>query len=175
MLGKIEGKSRRGQQRMRLLDGIADSMDMSLSKLQEIVKDRVAWRAAVPGAEKSQTWLSNWTCLATALYKPQVILWRLKGNSTCCLYFLSSLWIWWMDWQERPQLPNTPGASLVAQMVKNLPAMQDTQLWLPSLEGPLEKGMTIHSSILAWKIPWTEEPGRGRIESDMTEQVTLTN
>ena len=54
MLGKIEGKSRRGQQRMRLLDGIADSMDMSLSKLQEIVKDRVAWRAAVPGAEKSQ-------------------------------------------------------------------------------------------------------------------------
>ena len=94
MLGKIEGRRRRGRQKLRWLDGITDSMDMSLGKLRELVTDREAWRPAVHEVAKSWTWMSDWTELNLVIYFLHLVL----HFPSCCLlptfcYLLSSFYL----------------------------------------------------------------------------------
>ena len=99
-------------------------------------------------------------CLAHYTYSINTVEWM---NETVQMRMVVSIGRLWF------------GASLVAQMVRNLPAMQETRVWSLGWEDPLDKGMANHSSIPTWRIPWRQESGaRGRKESDMTEWPTLS-
>ena len=179
-LGKIEGRRRRGRQRMSWSDGITDSMNMGLSWLRELVMDREAWRAAVHGVVKSRTRLSDWTELnwtASRIYlwepkiKPKSLNHSIINQTTHfekrklfeqALYkrrYLKSqhgegngtpLQYWKIPWTKEPGRLQSMGSLRVGHD------------WVTSLTfhfHALEKEMAIHSSALAGRIPGTPEPG----------------
>ena len=153
MLGKTEGKRRRGRQRTRWLDGITDSTDMSLSKLQEMVKDREAWRAAVHGVAKSQTRLSNGTTRAFLVVQTVK---NLPAMQETWVQSLGGEDPWRRKWQPTPVFLGFPCGSAGKESACNA---RDLGL-IPGWGRSLEKEMATHSRILAWKTPWMVEPGR---------------